>query len=111
MKEMFDVDNGKMSLSDLVMAMTSEDIENTAKANGAMVGTREVCVTTGGPDPGANCVFPFTYNGVEYNGCTSVDSVNSVPWCSTSAIYNGQDGENGFGHCATSCRMHGNLYI
>ena len=27
------------------------------------------------------CVFPFVYNGVEYNQCTSVDSENGAPWC------------------------------
>merc|ERR1712135_55771 len=32
-----------------------------------------------------DCVFPFTYNGVEYNGCT--DFNNTRMWCSTTAVY------------------------
>ena len=27
------------------------------------------------------CVFPFKYNGEEYNQCITVDSENEVPWC------------------------------
>ena len=27
------------------------------------------------------CVFPFKYNGEEYNQCITVDSDNKVPWC------------------------------
>ena len=100
MKEMFD--DSKMSISDLAMAMTAENIENTAKANAA----REVCVTTGGPDPGANCVFPFTYNGVEYNGCTSVDS--DALWCSTKPSAD-LDEVDGWGFCPPTCQHHGNV--
>jgi len=32
-----------------------------------------------------DCVFPFTYNGVEYNKCTDVD--HSGMWCATSPVY------------------------
>ena len=28
-----------------------------------------------------SCVFPFKYNGVEYNECTTQDSDNGAPWC------------------------------
>ena len=35
MKEKFDVDDGEMSLSDLAMSMTSENIENTVEVNTA----------------------------------------------------------------------------
>ena len=27
------------------------------------------------------CVFPFKYNDVEYNSCTTADSDNGSPWC------------------------------
>ena len=36
-----------------------------------------------------DCVFPFTYNGVKYNGCTDVD--NSGMWCATSAVFTGNN--------------------
>eukprot|EP01046_Picozoa_sp_COSAG06_P048156 COSAG06_NODE_7142_length_2614_cov_2.351889_2_plen_629_part_01 len=43
--------------------------------------------TTGGSVPeGSNCLFPFTYGGVQYNECTSVDNGNT-PWCSLEDTY------------------------
>jgi hypothetical protein len=54
------------------------------------------CTTTGGNAPdGSTCVFPFTYNGVQYNECTSIDE--PAPWCNVDA-----DQEDGFswGFCA-----------
>ena len=39
------------------------------------------------------CKFPFTYQGIEYNKCTSLDN-NGVPWCRTA---------NGWGNCESSC--------
>ena len=39
--------------------------------------------TTGGEQ----CAFPFTYSGVTYYGCTTVD--HDVPWCSPNPVYNG----------------------
>jgi len=53
------------------------------------------------------CIFPFTYKGVEYDSCTSED--HWKPWCPTQ-IASGSMGENivvvGSGHwgnCADSC--------
>eukprot|EP00118_Oscarella_pearsei_P024648 m.306502 g.306502 ORF g.306502 m.306502 type:complete len:305 (+) comp41311_c0_seq1:53-967(+) len=37
--------------------------------------------TCGGTDGGKSCVFPFTYKGVDYYGCTNAD--HNQPWCST----------------------------
>ena len=42
---------------------------------------------------GDSCTFPFTYNGIEYNECTSVAN-NGVPWCRTAT---------GWGNCHMSC--------
>ena len=32
---------------------------------------------------GSKCVFPFTYEGVAYTGCVTIDSENGQPWCGT----------------------------
>merc|ERR1711893_373785 len=54
------------------------------------------------------CVFPFVYKGVTYNGCTSADW--SQPWCATATDngnYNGQ-----WGNCETAGNIPtGNDYI
>ena len=36
-----------------------------------------------GASVGGKCVFPFTYNNIQYNSCTTVDSKNA--WCYTVA--------------------------
>ena len=35
------------------------------------------------PQKGVKCVFPFTYDGITYNGCVPGKS----PWCSTKGTY------------------------
>ena len=35
-----------------------------------------------------DCVFPFTYDGMTYKGCTKVGGY-STPWCSHDATYDG----------------------
>merc|ERR1719318_401769 len=53
------------------------------------------CVASSGPASGKPCIFPFIYNGVQYNGCTQLinglASVYSNPifWCSTKVDVNG----------------------
>jgi hypothetical protein len=42
--------------------------------------------TCGGTAHGASCVFPFTYKGVEYHACTSVD--HDQRWCKTRSWQN-----------------------
>ena len=61
------------------------------------------CKTVGGRDPGANCVFPFTYEGVVYTECTTVG--DDKPWCSTLTDQNGNHvGDQGkWGYCASNC--------
>merc|ERR1712130_717202 len=49
------------------------------------------------------CIFPFKYQGVEYNKCTTVDSENLAPWC---AVDIQEDGEATYGaweDCDPSC--------
>eukprot|EP00808_Paulinella_micropora_P011002 g68836.t1 len=45
------------------------------------------------------CVFPFTYDGVEYKGCTNQDY--DQPWCFTAVL----DGVKQWGACRTGCPM------
>merc|ERR1712008_465299 len=59
------------------------------------------CVTVSGGTIGVKCVFPFKYNGKEYQGCTVADVSDGKLWCSTSTDRNGNHiGGGGFwGHC------------
>ena len=55
------------------------------------------------PEP---CVFPFVYDGVEYNECTSVDAANpGNVWCATEVApeYNNTVIDGRWGDCAESC--------
>ena len=51
----------------------------------------------GGGEKGESCVFPFNYNGVEYNGCTTIDA--DLPWCFI-------DETGNWGYCGSNCKMH-----
>jgi hypothetical protein len=48
-------------------------------------------------DPDIACVFPFTYLGEVYTGCTSID-VDGGYWCATSSNYD-EDPRKGWGYC------------
>merc|ERR1712055_1126563 len=52
---------------------------------------------------GANCVFPFTFNGVVYTECTTV--LDAKPWCSTLTDQNGNHvtDQRKWGYCASNC--------
>jgi len=68
------------------------------------------CMTVSGADPGANCVFPFTFKGEVYTECTTVDSPDDeTPWCSTLTDENGNHvGLQGkWGYCAPNCNEGG----
>jgi len=56
------------------------------------------CTTTAG-----QCVFPFRYKGVVYNGCTTVD--RSSAWCSTSTDIAGEHIDGNEGTCPSSCPL------
>ena len=62
------------------------------------------CKTVSGADPGANCVFPFTFGEVVYNKCTTVGD-DTAPWCSTLTDENGVHvgGQGKWGYCAANC--------
>ena len=42
----------------------------------------EQCLTVGGPEPLAGCVFPFIYRRRTYSSCTAVNT-RGRPWCTT----------------------------
>jgi len=42
-------------------------------------GAQRPCVTVAGDHAGHSCALPFVYNGFEYDGCTSVDALDSWP--------------------------------
>eukprot|EP00808_Paulinella_micropora_P004716 g54952.t1 len=50
------------------------------KPNNRFTDLGSICITT----MGHPCEFPFTYQGVTYNSCTSVEN-NGVPWCNDAA--------------------------
>ena len=60
------------------------------------------CLTTGGGNAGKICVFPFNFDGVTYNGCTTV--IDDKLWCSTltnNGVHVG--GQNQWGYCNSQC--------
>ena len=61
------------------------------------------CLTSGGKVVGAPCVFPFTYNGVTYTDCTSVD--DGQAWCSTATDDDGNHINNFWGYCGYNCLL------
>ena len=45
--------------------------------------TCDTCSAVSGPGAGAACVFPFTYQGEAFYGCTVRGSENGAAWCAT----------------------------
>ena len=54
-------------------------------------------------DTGLDCVFPFSYKGIEYSACTTADNTG-LPWCSTSLDHRGQYINGRWGNCNTDCQ-------
>ena len=56
--------------------------------------------TIGGNSGGEVCIFPFVYNGVQYDTCTDTDN-NGILWCATADLdginYNSQTSK--WGNC------------
>ena len=61
--------------------------------------------TIGGTSKGANCYFPFTYQGVNYTSCTKDGRYDGLLWCSTTADY---DTDAEWGECPVAV---GKLYL
>jgi len=65
-----------------------------------------VCKTKDGPTAGGKaCVFPFSFDGVTYNGCPSWPADASETWCSTKVDTAGNHvtGGGNFGFCSADC--------
>ena len=60
------------------------------------------CFTQSGPQSGKLCIFPFTYNGVEYTECPSVGN-SGVPWCATVVNASGSYISGKWGNCGPGC--------
>lgn len=68
----------------------------------------EVCSTKVLPS-GKCCVFPFEYNGRQYNDCT-VDGSTVRPWCATTSNYP-KDGEWEYCECKRGTVLIFNKFI
>ena len=69
-----------------------------------------VCITTSrGPQKSVPCTFPFTLNGMTYNGCAYDEDFpgENRTWCSTEVDVNGihKQGQNKWGECGSQCPM------
>ncbi len=49
------------------------------------------------------CTFPFSYNGIEYDQCTSADAAEGAVWCATETQNNGTVIEGRWGDCTDGC--------
>lgn len=57
-----------------------------------------VLYTFGGNADGAECVFPFTFLGEEYDSCTTEGRSDGYRWCATTSNF---DKDQTFGFCPT----------
>ena len=69
------------------------------------------CHTNGGADPSAQCIFPFTFGGIEYFECTYNGNYENEtkPWCSTKVDYMGNHigNQGNWGYCGEDCPLPG----
>lgn len=67
----------------------------------ACLKTCTACRTLGtNPEP---CVFPFVYDGNDYDSCTSVDAAEGAVWCATQVDSNGTVLDGRWGDCSVGC--------
>ena len=59
------------------------------------------CKTNSGPKPNKLCVFPFTFQGLEYFECPTIE--HNQPWCPTEVYENGSYVDKQWGNCDNSC--------
>ena len=61
-----------------------------------------MCETVGGPWPRQKCVFPFLFDGKEYDSCTTDGEVDYF-WCATDVDKNGEMIIGNWGFCEERC--------
>ena len=67
------------------------------------------CTTVSGSKPNASCIFPFKFNGITFDECTTegTDEGDITPWCSTlvddSGVHVGDAGN--WGNCGPDCNL------
>ena len=66
------------------------------------------CTTKTGPDPNKSCQFPFKYDGITYNQCTTDgnEENETLAWCSTKVDNSGNHvaGQGKYGFCEPKCQ-------
>ena len=68
-----------------------------------------VCTTVSGSKPNASCIFPFKFNGITFDECTTMDNAEGdlTPWCSTLVDDSGEHvyEAGNWGHCGPDCNL------
>ena len=66
-----------------------------------------VCTTVSGSKPNASCIFPFKFNGITFDECTTEGNAEGdlTPRCSTLVDYFGEHvyEAGNWGHCGPDC--------
>ena len=87
----------------LVQRWLAPTVDNQYQLNNLNVPNSgyDQCSTVSGADPGAKCVFPFTFDGKRYSDCTTTGSTDGKAWCSTRVDNKGRHigGKGNWGHC------------
>ena len=54
---------------------------------------------------GTKCIFPFIYNGITLNSCTTIGEGDNRPWCSTKVDSRGRHDiiSRNWGYCLPNC--------
>merc|ERR1712008_505036 len=68
--------------------------------------SEDKCKTVGGPSANQPCIFPFKWNGKNYNSCPVDSDDTNETWCSTKTDSNGNHitGQGLWGHCGPKCK-------
>jgi len=68
----------------------------TVRASSSITPEMTGIPTIGGTSNGANCYFPFTFQGVNYTSCTTAGRYDDLLWCATTGDY---ATDNEWGEC------------